>query len=418
MTSRDTAERLDRADPLAWVRKDFALGDGQVYLNGHSLGVPPAGVRDTVGRTIAQQWGDDLVRGRSGECWSSAPRLVGDRIGRLLGAAPGQTLVGDSTSVQLFNAVGAAARLRPDRRLIMVDSCGFPTDRYLAGSVARMLGLELRQVPAARFPEALAEYGGQVAVTAAGPVDLRTGEMSDIRALTAAAHRAGAVAVWDLCQVTGAVPLALDADLVDLAVGCGEAFLSGGPGAPAYIYAAARHHGALDLPLTGCQEPAASTTAADDGIARLRIGSPPLLSLVALDAALDAYDGLDPYEIRAKSVELGAFFIDCVEELLDGLGFELATPRAAERRASQLLLRHCAAPRLMRALHDRGVIGDVPAPDLLRFGYNALHVTYCDVFDAVEALRAAALREAGRHEACRRHDPAPAGASTPVPAGR
>lgn len=411
MTSRGTAERLDRTDPLAWARKDFTLRDGQVYLNGHSLGVLPAGVGDTVGRTITQQWGEDVVRGRSGDCWSSVPRLVGDRIGRLLGAAPGQTLVGDSTTVQLFNAVGAAARLRPGRPLIMVDSSGLPAGRHPASSVARMLGMELRQVPPARFPQALAEYGDQVAVTAAGPVDLRTGELSDIRTLTAAAHRAGAVAVWDLCHATGALPLALDADLVDLAVGCGEAFLSGGPGAPAYIYAAVRHHDALDLPFTGWQEQAAPSGPAawsrrDDGIARMRIGSPPILSLVALDAALDAFDGLDPYEIRAKNTALGGFFIDCFDALLDGLGFELATPRAPERRASQLVLRHCAAPRLMRALLDRGVIGDVPAPDLLRFGYNALHVRYCDVFDAVQALREAARREMARHE------PAPATVAT------
>jgi kynureninase len=371
-----------------------------IYLDGNSLGALPVGVPEAVARTVAEQWGQDLIKGWTQDGWWDAPLRVGDRIGRLLGAAPGQTVAGDSTSVQLFNALTAAARSRSDRQLLLVDASGFPTDRYLAASVARLLGLEVYEAPVSGFAETIAVHGHRIAVVAASPVDFRTGELWDIRALTDAAHTAGAVTMWDLCHAAGALPLALDADRVDFAVGCGYKYLSGGPGAPAYIYVAARHHAALDQPLTGWHGHArpfdmSAGYQPAEGIARVRIGTPPILSMVALEAALDAFEGLDMHEVRTKSVALGTFFIDCFDDQLAGLGFELVTPREAERRSSQLTLRHPAAERLMDALAGRGIVGAVRKPNLLRFGFNSLYVSYTDVFDAVSALRELAGTGAG-----------------------
>ncbi|MGW6556295.1 kynureninase [Streptomyces hydrogenans] len=391
MTSRATAERLDRADPLAPARERFELPAGVVYLDGNSLGAMPAGTPAALDRTVRRQWRDHLIKGWTDDGWLDAPMRVGDRVGRLIGAAPGQTVTGDSTSVQLFNALTTAARLRPDRRILLSDGDGFPTDRYLAASVARMLGLELRQVPMAELPAALDAYGDEVGVVLGSPVDFRTGETHDVADLTARAHRAGAVTVWDLCHAAGALPLALDADGVDLAVGCSYKYLSGGPGAPAYLYVARRHHAAADQPLTGWLGHAAPFAMTPDyrpadSMARFRIGAPHILSLSALDAALDVFDDVSVADIRAKNTGLGRFFIECFDARLAGLGFELVTPRDDARRGSQVTLSHPDAARLMDQLAARGVIGDVRPPTLLRFGFNSLYVSYTDIHDAVTVL--------------------------------
>ncbi|MEU2656774.1 kynureninase [Streptomyces sp. NPDC007325] len=390
MTSRATAERLDRADPLAHTRARFALPPGVVYLDGNSLGAMPAGAPAALDHTVSQ-WRDHLIKGWTDDGWLNSPVRVGDRIGRLIGAAAGQTVTGDSTSVQLFNALTTAARLRPERKVLLADGEGFPTDRYLAASVARTLGLELRHSPMAGMGAALDAYGHEVAVVLGSPVDFRTGEAFDVAAVTARAHRAGAVTVWDLCHAAGALPLALDADGVDLAVGCGYKYLSGGPGAPAYLYVARRHHAAADQPLTGWLGHAAPFAMTPDyrpadDISRFRVGAPHILSLSALDAALDVYDGVSVEEIRAKNLRLGRFFIECFDDRLAGLGFDLVTPREDERRGSQVTLSHPDAARLMDRLAERGVIGDVRPPTLLRFGFNSLYVSYTDIHDAVTAL--------------------------------
>jgi kynureninase len=395
MPSREAAERLDASDPLAPVRGRFLLPDGTVYLDGNSLGALSDRVQERLRRAVTEQWGQHLVNAWFDDGWLAAPLRVGDRIGRLIGAAPGQTLVGDSASVHLFNVLAAAARLRPGRRLVLVDAEGFPTDRYLAASVARLLGMEAREVPMPELPDAIRRYGTDIAVITAGAVDFRTGELWDVPGLTAAAHGVGALVVWDVCHAAGAVPLALDADGVDFAVGCSYKFLSGGPGAPGFVYAAARHHAALDQPLTGWHGHARPFEMAReyqpaDGIARLRIGSPGMLSLLAIDAALDVFDDVDMAQVRAKSLSLGGFFIACADEHLAGLGFEVVTPREPERRGSQVTLRHSDAEQLMEGLVKRGVIGDVRPPELLRFGFNALYVSHTDVFDAVAALRSLA----------------------------
>jgi kynureninase len=389
-TTRAFARRCDAADPLAPVRNEFVLPDGVVYLDGNSLGALPASVPGRLASVVAQEWGSDLVRAWNGDGWWTAPERIGDRIGSLIGAAPGQTVAGDSTSVQLFNALTAAARARSDRSVFLTDAGQFPTDGYLADSVARLLGREVARVsdPYA----ALRQRGGEVAAVVWSAVDFRTGELWDVAGLTSAAHDAGALVVWDLCHAAGAVPLHLDADQVDMAVGCTYKYLSGGPGAPAFIYVARRHQDGFDQPLTGwhgharpfSMDPGYAPAA---GIARARIGTPPMLSLLALEAALAVFGRVDMAAVRAKSLGLGGFFIACADELLAGLGFGLVTPREPERRGSHVTLRHPDALPLMAALIEAGVIGDVRPPDLLRFGFNALYTSYADVFGAVEALR-------------------------------
>ncbi|MEV7278672.1 kynureninase [Streptomyces sp. NPDC093111] len=398
-TLADRAAALDAADALAHVRDRFLLPEGVVYLDGNSLGALPAAVPAAVEDAVHRQWGTDLIRSWNANGWWEAPVRTGDAIGRLVGAAPGQVVAGDSTSVQLFNTLLAAARLRPGRRLLLTDPDHFPTDQYIADSVGRLLGLDVRRVPAREAAAVLAAEGRDVAVAAYAPVDYRTGELHDMAALTAAAHAAGALVHWDLCHAAGALPVRLDAIGADFAVGCGYKYLSGGPGAPAFGYVAHRHQAEFDHPLTGWHghaEPFAMSGAyaPAPGITRARIGTPPLLSLIALEAALTAYEGVDMEALRAKSLSLTGFFQECADSLLDGLGFTMATPREPARRGSQVALRHPEAYPLIAALTARGVIGDMRAPDLLRFGFNALYLTHADVLHAVGELRSIVTSEA------------------------
>lgn len=387
----ERAAALDAADPLAHVRERFLLPKGVVYLDGNSLGALPAAVPGAIEDAVHRQWGTDLIRSWNGNGWWEAPMRTGDAIGRLIGAASGQVVAGDSTSVQLFNTLLAAARLRPGRRLLLTDPDHFPTDQYIADSVGRLLGLQVRRVPAREAAAVLASEGEDVAVAAYAPVDYRTGELHDMTALTAAAHAAGALIHWDLCHAAGAMPIGLDAMEADFAVGCGYKYLSGGPGAPAFAYVARRHQQDFDHPVTGWHghaEPFAmsGTYTPGPGISRARISTPPLLSLLGLEAALTAFDGVEMAAVRDKSLSLTGFFQECADTLLDGLGFTMATPRDPANRGSQVSLRHPEAYPLVAALTARGVIGDMRAPDLLRFGFNPLYVTHADALHAVREL--------------------------------
>ncbi|GAB3672435.1 kynureninase [Actinocorallia lasiicapitis] len=387
LTARAAA--LDTADLIAHARDRFTLPEGVIYLDGNSLGALPKAVPPALEDVIHRQWGRDLIKSWNDNDWWTAPTRIGDALAPLIGAAPGQVVVGDSTSVQIFNALGAAARLRPGRDLLLTDPNHFPTDQYLADSVGRLFGLEVRRIPVGELAAAHAEHGDRVAVAAYGPVDYRSGELADMAALTAAVQRTGALMLWDLCHAARAVTVRLDAINADLAVGCGYKYLSGGPGAPAFLYAASRHQAALDLPLTGWHGHAdpfgmSGDYRPADGIGRARIGTPPLLSMLALEAALTAFDDLPMELVRAKSLSLTGFFIECADALLDG--FTLATPRDPARRGSQVALRHPDAYPLVQALIERGVIGDMRAPDLLRFGFNALYVSHREVLEAVQHL--------------------------------
>lgn len=381
------AQSLDDADPLAPLVGRFALPDKVIYLDGNSLGALATNVPAAVDDAVRRQWGTDLIGSWNRNGWWTLPGRVGDRIGRLVGAAPGQVICGDSTSVQLFQALVALARMRPARRTIVTDAGGFPTDQYLAESVARMLDLRLIRIT----PDALdTVLDDDTAVVAIGAVDYRTGELWDSAALTAQIHDHGALALWDLAHAAGVVPFDLDGIGADAAVGCSYKYLNGGPGAPAWIYLPTEHQGAADLPLTGWHGHASPFDLADSftpavGIERARIGTPHLLSMLALEAALDVFDDAPLDALRAKSLQLTQLAIDCTDSFLPSLS--VVTPRDADRRGGQVALRHPDAYAIVQALIARGVIGDFRAPDIVRLGFAPLYLRHTDVWDAMDVLR-------------------------------
>lgn len=386
MTTRSDCQALDATDKLAPIRDRFLLPDGLIYLDGNSLGPLQPSVSDRLREVVDEQWGVDLIRSWNKHQWMDLPFRVGDRIARLVGAEPGSVVAVDSTSINVFKAVAAARRLRPDRSVILTDSSNFPTDIYVMGSVAEPSGAEVKIVQPDQVIDSIDE---QVAVVALTEVDYRTGRRHDMAEVTAAAHDAGSLIVWDLAHSAGAFPVALSGAGADFAVGCGYKYLNGGPGAPAFIYVAPRHQAAFRNPITGWFGHAAPFQFSldfdpADGIARARVGTPHILSLVALDAALDVFNNVDMSDVRSKSLALTELFMDLVEERLDG--FEIVTPRDPVRRGSQVSLRHEHAYPVVQALIDRGVIGDFRTPDIARFGLAPLYVRFVDAWDAIDAL--------------------------------
>ncbi|WP_231328556.1 kynureninase [Actinomadura graeca] len=388
----EEAERLDAADPLAHVRKRFVLPAGQIYMESTCLGPLTSSVSAAVREAVDVQWGRRLIDGWWEDGWWEAPARAGDKIGRLLGAAPGQVVVSDSTTVQLFNALVAASRLRPGRKVILSVTTQFPTARYITDSAARMLDLTVRRVPPAEIERYLRADGEAIGVLLHEPVDFRTGELYDLAGLTRAAHAAGCVTVWDLCHAAGIVPVDLDANDVDMAVGCTYKYLCGGPGSPAFIYVGGRHQNVFDQPLPGWnghEYPFGmrDTYQGAPSIARARIGTPPIISMIALEAALDAYDAVDMRQVRQRSLSLTGFFMTCAEELLTGTAASVATPREPQRRAGHVAVCHGDAPKIVQELRDNGVAADHRPPDLMRFGLHPLYTTHREVYAAVCTLR-------------------------------
>lgn len=394
--ARVRADELDRAVDVAFRRDRFLLPAGTVYLDGNSLGPLPAAVPPVVADVVTRQWGQGLVASWNAEDWWHAPERVGARIAPLVGAATDEVVVADSTSVNLFAMLVAATRLRPGRRTLLVEQAAFPTDGYIAASVARLLGLHLRPVDLDCLTAAVQGSAGRdVAAVLASQVDYRTGRAYDVAQVTRLAHDAGALAVWDLSHSAGAMPVDVDAHGVDLAVGCGYKYLGGGPGAPSYVVVARAHQGALDPPLTGWHghaRPFAMAPAYEPalGVSRVRVGTPPILSLLALEAALTVFDGLDIRAVRSRSLSLTSLFCDLADEHLAGAGFTMLTPRAPDGRGSQVALRHPAAYGVVRALGERGVVADFREPDIVRLGFGPLYLTHADVVTAVEQLAAVA----------------------------
>ncbi|MEU8696662.1 kynureninase [Streptomyces sp. NPDC048680] len=385
---QERAQALDTADELAPLRELFTLDD-TVYLDGNSLGALPRHVPARLQEVLTREWGELRIRSWDESGWWTAPERIGDRIAPLVGAAAGQIVVGDSTSVNVFKAVVAATRLAPEGRdEILVDADTFPTDGYLAESAARMTGHRIVPVAPADVPDAL---GPRTAAALLNHVDYRSGRLHDLPGLTAAVHAAGGIAVWDLCHSAGALPVGLDGHGVDLAVGCTYKYLNGGPGSPAYLYVAARHQAAFDSPLPGWTshaDPFAMTPGYTpaDGAVKGRVGTPDILSMLALEASLDVWDGVGIEAVRAKSLALTDFFLECVAAYVPEGRVTSVTPAAHAERGSQVALRCEDAEPVMAALIARGVVGDLRRPDVLRFGFTPLYVGFADAERAARAL--------------------------------
>ncbi|GGM98677.1 kynureninase [Lentzea pudingi] len=361
-------------------RELFDIPEGVIYLDGNSLGALPKHVAARMQEVISHQWGTRLIRSWS-EGWWEAPQRIGDRIGRLIGAAEGQVVVGDSTSVNVFKALMAAVK-GTTRSEIVVDESTFPTDGYIAQSVGELTGLKVR----AAQPSSL-DINEDTAVVLLNHVDYRTGAMLDMAELTGQAHAAGAPVVWDLCHSAGVIPIRLDELQVDYAVGCSYKFLNGGPGAPAFIYVPKHKQATFENPLSGWnghRAPFAMEASydPDPGIARARVGTPDILSMLALDAALDVWDDVDMQVVWKCGLSLTAQFRTHVTRLTS---LEIITPDEIPR-GNQISIRCADAKNVMDELIARGVIGDHRPPDVLRFGFAPLYVTSGDVLRAAEIL--------------------------------
>ncbi|MCM6778276.1 aminotransferase class V-fold PLP-dependent enzyme [Nocardia sp. CDC159] len=388
---RAEARRRDEADPLTKYAREY-ITDGAIHLNGNSLGPPRASLTGALDRVVSDQWAPRQVQGWFREGWLDLPRTIGDKLATLLGAAPGQVVVaGETTSTTLFNALIAACRLRPTRPVLLIEAESFPTDLYIAASVARLLDRELIVRSRDGFDAYLARHGARVAAALAAPVDFRTGARRDIGPTTARCQAAGALSVWDLSHAAGVLPVDLDAHQVDLAIGCGYKYLGGGPGAPAYLYVPARLQPLLDLPLTGWHGHArmfAMTAEFEPapGIDRARTGTPPVLSLIALDHALDPLVEVGIEALHRRGRELGEFFLECLAERAPDLAGRLASPRDPDRRGGHLALRIPEAEPVEAALAAAGVHVDSRPPDLIRLAFAPLYVTHEQVWHAVDAL--------------------------------
>ena len=366
----------------------FDLPKGVIYLDGNSLGPLPKGAAARASEVISREWGGELIKAWNTADWISLPTRVGDRIAGLIGAPKGSIAAGDTLSIKVYQALAAALKMNPDRRVILSDNRNFPTDLYMAQGLIETIGkgYELR-TPA---PESVADaITDDVAVVMLTQVDYRSGRMHDMKAITQKAHAVGAVMIWDLAHSAGAVPVDLTASNAEFAVGCTYKYLNGGPGAPAFIYARPDIVGSVEPALAGWMghdapfamelgyRPAMSTE-------RLRVGTPPIVQLSVLDAALDAWEGVNMAELRAASVQLSKTFIKEVEARCPQL--ELASPRDASQRGSQVSFAFEHGYAAMQALIDKGVIGDFRAPNIMRFGFTPLYLDQDDIIAACEII--------------------------------
>ena len=392
--SLESALARDAEDRLAPIRDSFALPDGVIYLDGNSLGALPRNVAARVASTLEGEWGHGLIRSWNEAGWIDLPARVGARIAPLIGADPACVVAADSTTVNLFKTVSAALALRPDRRRIVTETRNFPTDNYIAEGVIRQCGGRHELVHAADADAVIDCLDADTAVLMLSHVNYRDGAVHDMAGLTRAAHDAGALVIWDLAHSAGVLPLDLAGCDVDFAVGCGYKFLNGGPGAPAFLYAAERHHGGFAQPLSGWFGHAdpfgfdSHYRPAGD-ITQYLCGTPPVISMVALEAALELWDKVDLRDVHAKSQALTDFFIELVEARCASHGLTLVSPRDAARRGAQVSLSHpTAGYTIISALIADGVIGDFRAPDILRFGFAPLYTRFADVWHAVDRLAA------------------------------
>lgn len=384
-----TPQELDAADPLASFRDRFQLRDGLIYLDGNSLGAMPKAAAARMAGVVRREWGEGLIASWNTADWVTAPQRIGAKIARLVGAEADEVIAADSTSVNIFKALTASLSLRPGRGVILSERTNFPTDVYMMQGLARFAGVEAVTVAPNDLLDRLDE---SVAVLLLTQVHYKSGQVRDMAEVTARAHAAGVLIIWDLSHSAGAVPVDLNGANADFAVGCGYKYLNGGPGAPAFLYAARRHQAEAQPVLSGWfghAQPFAfdEDYAPAEGVTRFLCGTPPVLGLAALEVGVDLMLEADMSAVRAKSVALTELFIERMEPLCEALGFALASPRDPSRRGSQVSYAHPNGYEIMQALIARDVVGDFRAPDILRFGFTPLYTRFADVTEAVKRLR-------------------------------
>ena len=380
---------MDQNDPLAFAKDRFDIPEGVIYLDGNSLGVLPKSTKARIDDVITREWGTDLIRSWNTNHWMELPARVGDAIAELIGADKGEVVATDSTSVNLFKMAGAALKMNKGRHVLLSETGNFPTDLYIMQGLAELIdGVECRAVETNQLMDALDE---DVAALVLTHVNFRSGRMHDMQALCAAAQAKGILTVWDLSHSAGAVDVNLNATGADFAVGCGYKYLNGGPGAPGFLFVAKRHQSTARPPLSGWMGHAAPFEFSDDyeaasGIARHMCGTPPVLGLASLEEGLKTFKGVAISDVRKKSLALCDLFKDQVLTRLDGFGFTLVSPEGGVFRGSQVSLAHDEAYPIVQALIARGVIGDFRAPNIARFGFTPLYLSYADVMKAVDIL--------------------------------
>ncbi|MBY0556348.1 MAG: kynureninase [Burkholderiaceae bacterium] len=397
MTTRNACLARDALDPLAPLRAQFDLPAGVIYLDGNSLGARPHASLARAQQVIAREWGHDLIRSWNSAGWFELPGRLGNRLAPLIGAAAGEVVVTDTTSINLFKALAAALHMqasdpaRAARRVIVTERSNFPTDIYMAQGLSQWLerGYRVRLID--DVAELASAVDADTAVVMLTHVNYRTGYQHDMRATSTLAHAAGALIIWDLAHSAGAVPVDLHADGADLAVGCTYKYLNGGPGAPAFIWVPAKHQARFQQPLSGWWGHAAPFAMAPDfapanGIARALCGTQPVVSLAMVECGLDVFELTSMDAIRAKSLALTDLFITLVEQRCAAHPLGLVTPREHARRGSHVSFTHPHGYAVMAALIARGVIGDYREPAIMRFGFTPLYTSFTDVWDAVEIL--------------------------------
>ncbi|UTY58834.1 kynureninase [Massilia sp. erpn] len=398
MTTRKDCLDRDAQDALAPLRDHFDLPAGVIYLDGNSLGARPKAALTRASDVIAREWGKDLITSWNTAGWFELPKRLGDRLAPLIGAAAGEVVVTDTTSLNLFKVLAAALHMQAsaaetsERRVIVTERSNFPTDIYMAQGLAGWLqrGYSVRLVDSVdELPQAI---GADTAVVMLTHVNYRTGYQHDMAATSALAHERGALIVWDLAHSAGAVPVALERDGADFAVGCTYKYLNGGPGAPAFAWVPRKHQARFQQPLSGWWGHAAPFAMAPDfapteGIGRALCGTQPIVSLAMVECGLDVFAQTTMEAVRAKSLALTDLFIALVEERCAGHGLGLVTPREHARRGSQVSFTHAHGYAVMAALIARGVIGDYREPTIMRFGFTPLYTSFADVWDAMEILK-------------------------------
>ncbi|MFT5710955.1 MAG: kynureninase [Halioglobus sp.] len=390
LITRADCEAMDQKDALAGFREKFSIPPGTLYLDGNSLGVMPRGAMARATEVVEQEWGAGLIKSWNDASWWALPVTLGDKIATLIGADAGEVIVTDSTGINLYKVMAAALALVPDRRVIVMEGSNFPTNNYMAqGLVAQLAdGYEIRFAEEHELSQAIDE---DVAVVCLTQVHYKSGRVLGMQALTAASHAVGAVAIWDLCHSAGALPVALNDCKVDFAIGCTYKYLNGGPGSPAFVYAASRHQGKVQQPLTGWWGHADPFAFERDyrpatNIRQMLSGTQGILSLALTEVGLDLALQADMALVREKSMALTSLFISLVEQCCAGQNLSLVSPRDAEKRGSQVSLSHPQGFAIVQALIARGVIGDFRAPMNMRFGFAPLYIGYADVWDAVQHL--------------------------------